>query len=344
MRKYLLGVAAIAVMALGAVSAVITGASQAAAIASTTKTVTNDANTLKISPVRTDLSIKPGQTGTVKMTITNLTGSPQTVQPIENDFIAGDENGTPALILDASKYAPTHSLKRFMQPIGNVTVPAHSTSNVMLSIKVPANAQAGGYFGAVRFTPVGANGNEQVNLSASAASIVLMTVPGALVEQLSLNQFTLTQNGSSVGSFLTGGKNVAVNFKFTNQGNVQVAPFGQIYVKRGDKVVYSSNFNQTDPRAMVLPDSARKWTVPLKDMSKFGHYTIGATFTYGTTNKSIDITKTIWVIPLAYIIGAVVALVILILIIVAIVYFTKRRMRRGARARKSKQSGGGLRL
>ena len=77
---------------------------------------TSTANTLKVSPVRSDIQIKPGESAEVPITVTNLTNSDVLVAPIENDFIQGDEKGTPSIILDANEYAPTHSLKRFMVP------------------------------------------------------------------------------------------------------------------------------------------------------------------------------------------------------------------------------------
>lgn len=85
-----------------------------------------------------------------------------------------------------------------------------------------------------------------------------------------------------------------------------------------------------------LPDSARRWDIPLDKLGKFGKYTIGATFTYGTGNKSIDFSKTIWIIPLSYVIGAVVGLVVLILLIVGIWLGL-----RAYKGRVIKSSGGG---
>ena len=42
----------------------------------------NSANTLKISPVRSDIEIKAGAAQTVKVGVTNLTDAPITVRPI----------------------------------------------------------------------------------------------------------------------------------------------------------------------------------------------------------------------------------------------------------------------
>lgn len=295
-------------------------------------TKSNPANTLKISPVRSDIEIKPGTSQTVKVTISNLTSAPITVSPIENDFVAGDERGTPALILDADQYAPTHSLKRFMRPLPNITIDANKGRTVDVVMTVPKDAQAGGYFGAIRFAPTDPAGGGQVNLSGSVASLILMTVPGKMVEKLDLTNFDIQQDGKSSSTFFQTPDNLKVAVRFKNSGSVQLAPFGQLSVKQGDKVVYSSNFNTSTPRDMVLPDSARRWDIPLDKIGKFGHYQVTATFTYGSKNQTIEVTKSFWVIPMYVIIAAIVGLVVLILLIVGIwlgLRGYKRRILRG---------------
>lgn len=287
----------------------------------------NAANTLKVSPVRTDITIKPGESKTVKTTVTNLTNAPITVSPIENDFIAGDESGTPALILDANKYAPTHSLKRFMTPLQNVTIPAKQAKAIDVVITVPQNAQAGGYFGAVRFAPASPDGGGQVNLSGSVASLMLLTVPGPTVERLNMTDFTIEQNGKP-GNFFQTPDNIRVTVRFENKGNIQEGPFGKVSVLKGGKVVYASDFNNKDPRDEILPDSARRWNIPLNKIGNFGKYTVSAVFTYGKNNTTIDVTKTFWVVPMAVIIGAIIGLVVLIGLIVGIWLFLRNYKRR----------------
>jgi len=284
-------------------------------------------NTLKISPIRTEVTIIAGQTSTVKTIVTNITGSPIVVEPIENDFVAGDENGTPALILDQNSYAPTHSLKRFMVPLKNVTINPGEAKEIPVTITVPKNAQAGGYFGAVRFAPANTSGSQQVNLSPSVASLILLTVPGPTTEQLNLTNFDIQQDGSSGSNFRTP-ENLQAFIRFENKGNVQQAPVGQINVKKGSKVVYTADFNQTDPKANVLPDSARRWTVPLKKLGKFGKYTVSATFTYGSKNESIDVTKTVWIVPTTYIYAGIIAIVVLVAIVGGFILFLKGYKRR----------------
>jgi hypothetical protein len=299
--------------------------------ATSTKPTAPATNTqeLKVSPVKTDLTVTPGTTATVKVLITNLTNAAITVQPIENDFVAGGEQGQPALILDPNSYAPSHSLKRFMVPLQNVTLPPNGGTNVNVTITVPKNAQAGGYFGALRFSPLagGTTGGTSVALGESVASLILMTVPGPTYEQLTLTDFAIQQDGNTATNFRTP-SDLSLFVRFENKGNLQEAPFGQIYVQKGKKLLYTYNFNQQDPKQEVLPDSFRRWTIPLKGIGKFGKYTVGATFTYGTKGQTIDITKSVWIIPSGYIIAGVVMVVVLVLIIGGSIVFLKSYKRR----------------
>lgn len=313
--------------------------SQSFAATTNNNATNNAANTLKVSPVRTDIEIPAGTSKKVDTYVSNLTDTPITVRPVSNDFIAGDERGTPALILDADKYAPTHSLKRFMGPLVDTTIPPKQTKTITVTITVPNDAQPGGYFGAVRFAPTSPDSGGQINLSASVASLVLMTVPGAAVEKLELSSFQIEQNGQSSDFFRTP-DNIQASFRFQNNGNVQLGPFGRLSVLNGDKVVHEVDFNADTPREMVLPDSARRWDIPLKKIENFGHYTVKATFTYGTKNQSVEVTKSFWVVPFAYIVGAIVGLLLLIGLIIAIVIFLRGYKRRILR----KHGGGSLRI
>ena len=297
---------------------------------------TNAANTLKVSPVRTDLQIKAGETGKVDVTVTNLTNKDILVKPIENDFVQGDENGTPSIILDEDEFAPTHSLKRFMRPLSNVTIPANASKVVTVTIVVPKDAQAGGYFGALRFAPTTPDSGGQVNLSASVASLILLTVPGPVSEKLNLTAFNI-QQGSKAGTDFRTPNDLKVAFRFENKGNIQIGPFGKISVSQNGKVIYDTDFNNKTPKDVILPDGARKWEVPLEKVGDFGYYTVNATFTYGSSNQSIDVEKSFWIIPTSYIIGAIVALLLLVGFIVWLIFFLKGRRKRAARRRSARR-------
>ena len=289
------------------------GGAAFAAAAKTSSPATGNPNGLKLSPLRSDITVNKGSTGSVKVVVTNVTKMTVTLKSVENDFVAGDEKGTPAIILDENSYAPSHSLKRFMVPAPSVTLAPGQSQEVNVVVRVPATAQAGGYFGALRFAPAGLSGGA-VNIGASVASLILLTVPGPAVEQMLLTNFDVQQNGGTSTNFRTP-DSLSLFLRFQNKGNLQEAPFGQVYVLKGKKTVYSSNFNQEDPRNEILPDSARQWQLPLKNLGKFGKYTVAGTFGYGAKGQTINIQKTVWIVPTTYIFGVIGGVLLLILVI-----------------------------
>lgn len=294
---------------------------------------------LKISPLRTDTSAEPGQTVKVPVYIQNMDRGPVTLRVINNDFVAGDnESGEPSVILDEDKFAPTHSLKRFMQPIGDIKLAAGERRQVNAVIKVPSDAMSGGYFGALRFTKAGAGNlpeDANVSLAGGVTSLILLTVPGDVTEKLLVKDFAIQQNGKSSTRFGSPDDIQAV-LRLENKGNIQLAPFGEVFVQKGDKIVHQAKFNNITPAGVILPDSVRKWSVPVKNLKTFGKYKISTTFGYGGNGESMTIEKTIWIIPTSYIIGAIIgiiAIVGLIALTVSSLKAYKKKILRGARRR-----------
>lgn len=216
-----------------------------------------------------------------------------------------------------------------MKPLQDKTIPAGKSAVFPVVITVPKDAQAGGYFGAIRFAPTDPSGDGQVNLSASAASIILLSVPGPTVEKLTLTDFNVQQGGKS-GTFFQSANDLQVAFRLKSESNIQVAPFGKISVKQGDKVVYEHDFNTATDQArdMVLPDSARRWDIPLKNIDSFGNYTVYATLTYGKSNQTLEVNQSFWVIPWIVIAIAAGAVLLLVGVIIAVVVAIRRRRRK----------------
>lgn len=276
-------------------------------------TASGPANALRVSPVRSDVTIQPGQSHTVNIVVTNVTGAAATFQAIINDFIANpDESGNPAIILDPTKFAPNHSLKRFVQPVANVTLAPGEEKTVAIVIKVPANAAGGGYYGAVRFAPAGNTNaqNAQLSLSGSVGSLVLAKVPGDIKEQLSIAGIDVV-SGKHGGNFFTTNKNLQVNLRFQNGGNIQEAPFGKLLVKnRSGKTIGSFEINNINPPGNVLPDSIRRYETPIK-VGTFGQYKIEGNFGYGSAGQLLSVATTIYVIPASLILAFIIVVVLL---------------------------------
>lgn len=269
---------------------------------------------LRISPVSTELTINPGASQTVTVYVQNVTADPVTLQAVVNDFTAsGDESGTPALLLDPSQYAPSHSLKRYVAPLGNITLRPGEQKGVKAVITIPKGVPGGGYYGAVRFLPVGTSTDgRSVTLSASVASLILVRVTGPVKESLQLLSLDAREASGGGRTVFFGSHGLAAVTRFRNDGDVQEQPFGKVLLERGGKVLASYEINNTTPRGNVLPDSIRKFTVSLDKVGLFGKYTLVGNFGYGTNGQLLSGQTTFYVIPLAAI---VIALAIILLIL-----------------------------
>lgn len=205
--------------------------------------------------------------------------------------------------------------------------------DIDVTISIPEDANAGGYYGAIRFEPqltTDASGNN-VGLTASVGTIVLVRVPGNLTERLDLVQISAASKAQkdnkdeySAKSFFTSG-DVAVLTRLKNNGDIHVKPFGKVLVKNMfGKTIHEFEFNSTDPRANILPDSTRKFGNDLPKMRWFGRYTVEANLAYSSGGgELITARASFWYIPTV----ALFAIIALVLAIVGLVYWFIRKQK-----------------
>lgn len=282
-------------------------------------------NGYTLSPVRTDLTVSPGTHEVVTIYIQNASSATEHLQVIVDDFEApSNESGYPALLLNGSD-APEHSLKQFVSvPDSTFTLQPKQQEAVNVIISVPKGTAGGGYYGAIRFAPVGAAGGKNVNLSASVASLVLLTVPGNLDEQLSIASFGVSQgNSTQTHDIFISNKNLQAQIRFQNSGNIQEQPIGNVILKRGSTVLKTYAVNNSSSPGNVLPDSIRRFTVTLTKVGWYGKYKAEANFAYGSKGQVLTAVSTFYVIPLLFIILAI----LLILLIVFIIFGMPRLIR-----------------
>ncbi len=300
--------------------AILFGGSAYAATSPQAANTNGNGNGLKISPVRTDITIDKGTSRTVSMTVENITGFQVTVRGVTNDFVPStDESGEPRIILDDTQRAPGNSFKSLISSIPTLTLNPNERKEVKVTLSVPASAASGGYYGAVRFSPGNGENDKNVALTASVGSIFLVRVPGEITEKLSVESFTvahaayddkgkITKMDKSASLFSSGP--IALQTRFRNFGNIHVQPFGKIYIKNfSGKIVETIEINNAQPRGSVLPQSIRKFDIPVKNQKFFGKYTAEASFGYGTNGELLLAKKTFYVIPYK-LIGVVIAVIL----------------------------------
>lgn len=307
--------------------------------ASAAQTATVGGNAIKVSPVRFDIKLDPGVKQQISLLVQNLSPVQATFRAHINDFTASsDESGRPNIILSDTEYAPTHSLKRLVSPISDFTVAAGATKEVKATIDVPPNAAGGGYYAAVRFAPAQNDTSENLVLSASVGTLVLLTVNGDIKEEAHVDSFDVRKAGVP-SMFFTNNKGLEGTLRIKNTGNVQLEPFGKMILKRFGKVVGQYEINQAKDqvRGNVLPDSIRRFSEKLDKVQPFGKYTLEGNFGYGSSGQLLSARTTFYVVPLLMVfagIGLVLVLLFLIFVLPKMVRAYNRRIIRRANRRR----------
>ncbi len=283
---------------------------------------TGGGNGFRISPVRNEFTIEKGGSQQFPITIENPTDATVVAQPVVNDFVSSEnETGEPRLILDDSTPAPKNSFKTLVNTPSELTLGPREQKEIQVTIRIPENANSGGYYGTIRFVPAPAPGAGNVGLTASVGTIILVRVPGNLTERLDLIELTSSQNGKAK-SFLTGG-DVSVMTRIKNSGDIHLQPFGKIQVKdMFGKVVHEYEFNNVTPRANILPDSTRRFEDAIPKQKFLGRYTINLNLGVSQGSGELIVASTsFWYIPL----WAIGVIVVLIAALVAGGYYLYRR-------------------
>jgi len=284
---------------------------------------------LSISPTESEFTVKPGAADILNINLKNITTGDIVAKPTINDFESDNVTGTPKLITDPNKHSP-NSIRKFVSGLDDVPLAKGEQKKVTVTLQVPAKYTPGAYFGVIRYkaVPVGVNAPKegQLTLSASVGTIVLVTVPGNLHQQVQVTAVHIYRGAHEGSLFISKPTQAGVELK--NLGNDFAKPFGTVTVqKMFGKQVYSYQLNNSQPRSNVLPGTSRIFKDPIKNVSSPGRYTVTANVTYGNGNDVLVMKKDFWYIP------AWLAIIVLLIILALIAGVLRawRRYRRGAR-------------
>jgi hypothetical protein len=273
----------------------------------------NQANGFIVSPVKDELTVAKGTTDSLDISVQNPTQTSVVAHAIINDFEANpNESGVPNLILNNNSPLPANNFKSLVQPIADITLGPAQKVYLNVLIHVPANANSGGYYGAIRFVPSGNTTNANVGLTASVGTLFLVTVPGHLVQKVTLVQFVAVNSAGTPEQVFFSGK-VYTMTRLDNVGNIHLPPFGKITVTNmWGHVVDTYEFNSF--AGDILPNSIRKFVDPLNYTKWFGHYNVVANLAYvpGSGNALIYAKTSFWYIPIWFMIAVVALLAVIV--------------------------------
>lgn len=270
---------------------------------------------LTISPPILEITVKVGETSVQKIRVTNPTSSLIEVYPTVMNFGAGGENGDPkfsATNPEETKFSLGQWIK-FSQT--KLALTPNQIVEFEYSIVVPTDAEAGGHYGVVFFStqPPDNSGNQnQIAISSMIGSLVLVKVPGAVIEKGFLESFKAQS--------LLVKPPVVFDARISNLGNIHFKPAGNISIKGMFGDSYTIPINQA--AGNVLPDSTRKFEEKWSPGGfKIGRYTAKLDVVYGENEKTLSGQTVFWILPIWFI--ACLALVVVAVVVLAI--FIRRR-------------------
>lgn len=267
---------------------------------------------LEISPALVELNGDKGKDYTINLSVTNVTENELIFDSMVNDFGSKDESGSPGVILNSDTENPL-SIKTWVNDIPEFTLKAGEKRKLTATVSIPGDAIPGGHYGVIRFSGRNpAAGTDNVNLTASAGTLILIRVSGDVIEKLELPTFEATRDGKAGASFEVGLLTFVTRFE--NKGTVHVKPVGQIEIKD----MFGNKFDVLPLNTAggnVLPGSIRRFEAASDKPFLFGKYTADLTVSYGTTGGAIVQSISFWVIPYKLILIGLVGLITVIYIL-----------------------------
>ena len=285
---------------------------------------------LSISPTLNELTLKPGESKTLTYQIRNATiGSINAVPSVE-DFAADGTTGNPKLLTGPGESSP-NSIKNFVYKLDQIPLDPGVQTSVAVGIHIPDGTAPGAYYGVISYKAVPANGSSttpgQVSLTASVGSIVLITVPGKIYQQVQFSAIHVYRGGHDGTLFFT--KPDKIGIEIRNLGNGFVKPFGSVDVKSMfNKQVASFQFNNPKQLGNILPKSTRIFTNSFNGVGQIGRYKVTASVSYGTGGDVLIMQKTFWYIPA----WLAIIIVLILLVLLYLIYRSFMHYRRHDRS------------
>jgi len=294
---------------------------------------------LVISPTRTELEIIPGSTEKLKITLQNVSGVDIIAKAQVNDFESNGKTGEPKIFPNSEKQTSA-SVRNFLTNVQDIPLKKDEKKDFEIDIAVPANAAPGAYYGIVRYAAVPAVAAEatdrQISLTASVGTLVLLTVPGDITEQIQLQSLRAENvdgsGNATARSFFTK-KPTQVSAEIKNNGNGFSKPIGRISILKGGKEVFSYELNGTEPRANILPNSTRIFSNNIEKVNTPGRYKVSANISHGSGGEVITTESSFWYVPMwcFYVLAG------LLLALIALGYLVYRKKFSGRSAKKSRR-------
>lgn len=249
-----------------------------------------------LGPGKLEVSINPGETKVVEVTVSNRTGVERIFEVTVEDA-TGSTDPTQTLVLLGGEHGP-YSMKDYVSvKASRFKLPHNQRARIPVTISVPPNIAPGGLYGSILVSTVSqeakAGGDEgtkpQSAIVSRIGSLFFITIPGAVEKEGSLKNFGTVPEKK----FYQEGP-VDFGILFENTGSIHLAPYGEIRITNvfNEEVGYL----ELDPW-FVLPQALRLREVTWNRDFLFGRYTATAQINRSYDDVIDEMSYTFWVLP-----------------------------------------------
>ena len=249
-----------------------------------------------VGPGKIEVSINPGESKTLEITVSKRTGKPHIFE-ITSEDASGSTDPLQPLVLLGDDRGP-YSMKDYVSvEAPRFELPHNTRARIPVTITVPADAEPGGLYGSVLVSTVSSEarvGDGQSTASQSAVvarigALFFITIPGGVEKDGDLKDFTTVpprlvyQSGP-----------IPFGLLFENRGSIHLTPYGEIRVRNFlDEEV---GFIELEPW-FVLPQALRLREVNWERGFLFGRYTATAYINRSYDDVIDEQSYTFWVLP-----------------------------------------------
>ncbi len=262
-----------------------------------------------VGPGKQELEIKPGESKTVNISVSNRMGDTRIFYLDTEDF-SGSKNTSDTVVLLGEDHGP-YSLKDYISfPEKSFELMHAQRAIIPVTVFVPADAQPGGLYGSVLVStaskPTGAKGPSSAIVT-RIGTLFFIRVPGEVKQEGKLTQFQ-TKNTKKI----YGAGPVQFELLYENKGSVHENPYGEISIKN---ILGKEIGNVEVAPWFAMPDSLRLREVQWNSGFLLGKYTAVASINRGYDNIVDTMEFTFWVIPIKLLVLACVIIIILLFVI-----------------------------
>jgi hypothetical protein len=249
-----------------------------------------------VGPGRTELTLSPGESGTVELIVSNRTGVDKEFR-FEIEDVTGSRDGSNALVLLGADTGP-YTLKNYIQlPFTKLDLKHNQRARIPVTISIPADAEPGGRYGTILVTTVTKDAIKNAPAGTAPASVIIsrlgshffVRIPGDTYIDGQLQSIKTVPDKK----FFSEGP-IQFQLLFQNKGNLHLSPYGEIRIKNmlGEEV----GFVELDPW-FALPQSLRSREVEWNRELLVGRYTATAQINRGYDDIVDTETVTFWILP-----------------------------------------------